>query len=109
MLLFIGNDFRDERGTEPFIQKLDHLIAWPSAQRIEEIFRHLSAVLFNGVCPGAVVQWHRVGQRAVAVKDVSCIPLFGWCKYCHSASPGILARVQRDHNWFREKRYLAEF
>ena len=87
-LLFKGDNFWIERGVEPLVDKLDHLIAWPSAQSVEEFFRHLAPVLCYGICPGVEMKRHGVGQSAIAVKDVSGVPFFRRSKYCHSENRG---------------------
>jgi hypothetical protein len=52
---------------------------------------------------------HGIGQGAIAVKDVSGVLFFGRSKYGHSENRGIVARVQTDHNWFREKGAVQNF
>src|ERR1700693_1912885 len=84
MLFFKGDNLRVERSTEPFVQESYHLIAWPSAQGIKELFGYLPSIFGHGVRPGTVMKRHGVGQGAIAIENVSCVPFFGRSKNCHS-------------------------
>jgi hypothetical protein len=46
---------------------------------------------------------HRIRKGTVAVENVSRIPFFRWRKNCHKMSPGIVARVQNQHNWIKNR------
>src|SRR5271165_4955012 len=83
LLFFLRNGVRIERCTEEFVQMDNHLSARPAAQSVEELFRNLASVFLNGVCPGGIMHRHGIGEGAIAVKNISGIPSFGWRKQRH--------------------------
>src|SRR5271165_439703 len=90
LLFFLRNGVRIERCTEEFVQMDNHLSARPAAQSVEELFRNLASVFLNGVCPGGIMHRHGIGEGAIAVKNISGIPSFGWRKQRHKKARGYL-------------------
>src|SRR5271165_4089318 len=90
LLFFLRNSVRIEGCTEEFVQMHNYLSARPAAQCVEELFRDLASVFLNSVCPGGIMYRHGIGEGAIAVKNITGIPSFGWRKQRHRKARGYL-------------------
>ena len=68
-LLFFGDDEWIEHELLFFAQHMKNVARRNAAEGIESIFWKSNAVAASDCLPGAPVQRHGVGERAIAVKD----------------------------------------